>query len=155
MTDIDTDFDFEDAEDEVTETEEATETTEAPAASSRSHVGRKGPRTKHPVPDGWDTPADLAIYINYHIEEGELDLAPVTSGSLYALRSKEGFPSKEHTDERTIVNREAAIEWLNERKVEMAEAARERALAAVKKQDNQVRAVSKAVAAFAKVAASL
>ncbi len=157
MSDIDFDFDTDedtDSEPELETPTDLSETEEEAEARSRNHgPGKRGKREKHPVPSGWLTPADMAIYLNYHRPFGE-DVE-FTAGQLYAMRNDEEFPCKLHTDGRTILDEAAVIQYLDSRKERMAAERAKKAEAKLNAQTAAVRRVCKAALGFARVARDL
>ena len=91
-------------------------------------IETKAKTVKHPVPDGFDVPAEFHAYLMYH------GISDATQQAVYAwtrdaeahdrsVTDKEGntvikhvesngFPSTVHSDGRVIIDRAAAIEWI-------------------------------------------
>jgi len=138
MTNV-TDFEFDpDTDFDPTEGEEVAEV-ETPVKPAK--------RVKHPIPDGWDTPSEFSIFLNYN------ELSSIDAQGLYALAAnREGFPSKRHTDDRVIINRAEGIEWIAEREGELKERDAKRAERLANRQAAQMRSVTKATASLAKEA---
>jgi hypothetical protein len=106
----------------------------------------KEPRIKHPVPDGFDTPSNFALYVRHNeLWDGTAaQIYSFTKGAFSEHKTKinadgvtefvfgddgepemttpNGFPAVIHTDERKIINREAAIEWLKDYSLRRASA---------------------------------
>lgn len=83
---------------------------------------------RHPLPDGWDLPGEFFAYISFY------EISDASQQAIYAwtrgaeehtvkVKDKEGnetekvveangFPCKKHTDDRVIINRAEAIEWI-------------------------------------------
>lgn len=165
---VDTDFDFEggDDSDEVESTATENEKTEAP---KRKRGRPPGPRVKHPLPTGWETPNDLAIRVNYEGTLGQNDEGEnitIDGTTLYAMAKNRSadpnvnedddavgdFPSKKHTDGRLIVNIEEATAYLANRATELAERDKLRAQRAEERGKRQLRSFSKTIAGWAKAA---
>ena len=112
FSDIDgLDDEVEDIDDDLDEDEELS-AMEAEMNSQPKRRGRKpGKVEKHPIPDGYDTPADFTLLINF---EG---IAEIDSTYVYNLvnnSEKNGFPIIVHTDKRKLIVRADAIEWIKE-----------------------------------------
>ena len=96
---------------------------------------------KHPIPDGWDTPSEFALYASHNGLHDGSD-AQIYNHAKFAfpseildkdgnprldedgnrkMRESNGFPVKIHTDGRTIIDREAAVTWLQGYKIHQAQ----------------------------------
>jgi hypothetical protein len=119
---------------------------------ARKVDGRKnrGKRVKHPLPDGFVTPSDLAVYVNFH------SISDIDATGLYALANneKKGFPSQTHTDGRVICNRSDAVEWITKHADELAARQAKRAERVIDREETRLRTITKATFAFARNAAN-
>lgn len=104
-------------------------------------TGEKVKLVKHPVPDGYDVPADFFTYVSFHkiTEAGNptvyswirgANAQPVVDAEGNAVLNEDGspkmtepngFPAYTHTDGRTIVDRAAGIEWIKNHEAAKAE----------------------------------
>lgn len=104
-------------------------------------TGEKVKMVKHPVPDGYDVPADFYIYVSFNkiTDAGNptvyswirgANAQPVLDAEGNAVFNEDGsqkmtepngFPAYTHTDGRTIVDRAAGIEWIKNHEAAKAE----------------------------------
>lgn len=91
-------------------------------------IETKAKAVKHPIPDGWEVPAEFHAYLMYHNisdatqqavyawtrDAQEHDRTVTDKDGITTIKHVEsnGFPSTTHSDGRVIIDRMSAIEWI-------------------------------------------